>query len=112
MVKKEAPQKKSVFIFGLKGEVATVTLGPGGNGSAQSHAVQQALYGFRELEMKFIETLTNAFQEDPNTETANIVSAFQAQRNELVHKSEIQAKNGEFGNSPRLLEVIEQFCNH
>lgn len=100
------------FIFGLKGEVATVTLGSGGNGTTQSHAVQNALYGFRELEMKFIETLTSAFQDDPNTDPKNIVSAFQAKRTELVHKSEIQVKNGAFVNNPRLLEVIEQFCNH
>lgn len=100
------------FIFGLKGEVATATLNSGGNGAAHSHAVQQALFSFRELEMNFISALTDALQEGPDVDTGGIVADFETQRLGLIHNCKVQAQAGNFGESPRLLEVINQFCNH
>jgi len=100
------------FIFGLKGEVATATLKSGRDDAAHSHAVKQALFSFRELEMNFIGALSDALQGGPDVETRGIVAKFEAQRRELIHACKAQAEAGNFGDSPRLLEVINQFCNH
>lgn len=94
------------FIFGLKGEVATVTLGPGKNGTAQSRAVESTLFDFRELEMQLIETLTFAFIENPDFDPSSVLTKFESLRSELIKKTEIQARNGQYGESPRLLEVL------
>jgi len=73
---------------------------------------QKTLFGFRELEMDFIEAMTNALCQDPKSDIIQIVKTFQSRRDSLIRESKTEASNGVFGNNPRLLAVIAEFCNH
>ncbi|MEO6509028.1 MAG: hypothetical protein ABIO02_03670, partial [Patescibacteria group bacterium] len=99
-----------MLIFGLKGEVASVTLGPGGVLSESAQHVQQVLFGFRELEMQFINALTQRLLEDPNSDLTVTVNGFVNQRGELVKHTAHLVEQGGIGN-PRLLEAIKDITS-
>lgn len=98
------------FIFGLKGEVAVVTMGPGGVRTPQAQAVEESLFAFRELEMSFIGALSEALSTDPNANTDTVLKTFQARRASIVKQCEQRATLGDFGDSPKLLEVIRDYA--
>jgi hypothetical protein len=96
--------------FGLKGEVAVVTMGPGGVRTPQAQAVEEILFAFRELEMSFIGALSEALSRDSNANTDPVVKTFQARRASIVKQCEQRAALGDFGDSPKLLEVIRDYA--
>lgn len=95
-----------MLIFGLKGEVATVTLGPGGQLSESAKTVQNVLFYFKELEMTFIETITAQLVRDPSTNLNCVIEGFQKQRDGLIEQTAAYARSGIFGNNKKLLEAI------
>lgn len=96
-----------MLIFGLKGEVATITLGPDGRTGATAQKVQNVLYGFRELEMRFIEAVTARLLEQSDANLTPIVNHFIEERKLLVDTTSKMIKQGELGTNSRLLEAIK-----
>lgn len=96
-----------MLIFGLKGEVATVSLGPGGLMTEQATRAQRALYAFRELEMEFIEAVTGALLENPNAVIDHIINDFVLRRQGLVEQTALMIQKGELGGNGRLFEAIK-----
>lgn len=97
------------FIFGLKGEVAQSTLGRDNNGQQRHNPAEQMLYKFRDLEMRFISTLTYALVRNPKADTTAILRNFIEKRERLIAQSRTLSEDGMLGNtSKRLIFALDQ----
>lgn len=97
-----------VFMFGLKGEVAsqTLLLGPGGVATSASRQVENCLFGFRELEMEFIEAVTSRLAHNGGANLRDITETFVGKRSKLVQQIIALVEDGVIGKNPRLQEAI------
>lgn len=97
-----------VFMFGLKGEVAsqTLLLGPGGVATSASRQVENCLFGFRELEMEFIEAVTSRLAHNGGANLRDITETFVGKRSKLVQQVIALVEDGVIGKNPRLQEAI------
>lgn len=97
-----------VLMFGLKGEVAsqTLLLGPGGVASPASRAVENCLFRFRELEMEFIESVTELLATNENASLTEVTQGFVKRRSKLAAQVVDLVQSGVIGKNPRLQEAV------
>lgn len=100
-----------VLMFGLKGEVAsqTLLLGPGGQATDASKQVETALFNFRELEMEFIEAVTDAVARSANADVEDIIDSHHRKRSHYADDVVGLVELGIIGANPRLREAVTAF---
>lgn len=97
-----------VLMFGLKGELAsqTLLLGPGGVATPASQNVENCLFRFRDLEMDFIETVTNLLAGDEGADLDAVIGGFVGRRSKLAQEVVELVHSGVIGKNPRLQEAV------